>query len=112
MVSAGQQGVTRGIVGADTAPPAPAGLAATPQNDPMGIAVSWVGIRSLRALIDPVSYDELGTDMQKHVFTLVDVVVTGALIAGGSNGMHELMQTITEFFGKTRDKINPDRNNP
>lgn len=78
----------------------------------MGVAVSWIGVRSLRTLIDPVSHDEIGTDMQRHVFTLVDVVVTGALIAGGSNGMHELMQTITEFFGQTRDRINPDRNNP
>ena len=78
----------------------------------MGVAVSWIGVRSLRALIDPVSYDEIGTDIQRHIFTLVDVVVTGALIAGGSNGMHELMQTITEFFGQTRDRINPDRNNP
>jgi hypothetical protein len=78
----------------------------------MGIAVSWIGVRSLRALIDPVSYDELGTDMQRHVFTFVDVLITGALIAGGSNGMHELMQTIVEFFNKLRVGMNPETRKP
>lgn len=77
-----------------------------------GIAVSWVGVRSLRTLVDPSSYAELGGALQRHLFTLVDVVVTGGLIAGGTKGMHELMQVITEFFGKARDKIDPNRNNP
>jgi len=78
----------------------------------MGIAVSWIGVRSLRALIDPVSYDELGSDMQRHVFTLVDVLITGALIGGGSNGMHELMQSIVEFFNKLRVGMNPETRKP
>ena len=78
----------------------------------MGIVVSWIGVRSLRTLIDPTSFDEVESDFQRHAFTVVDVLVTGALIAGGSNGMHELMQTIIEFFNSLRVGMNPETRKP
>ena len=57
-----------------------------------GIAVSVAGIR----LLQPVSLLELGPE-QTALFHVVDILLTGCLLAGGSAGIHRLTQVYEEF---------------
>ena len=63
----------------------------------LGLLVSAVGIRTLQTLVTP---DGLSTLPQRQVVVLhvVDVLLTGGLIAGGSEGIHKLTQVYTNFM--------------
>ncbi len=56
-----------------------------------GIFISLGGVRALHALIGPA----LNTG---RVFTVADILVTGAVIAGGSKGIHQLANAYTGFM--------------
>jgi hypothetical protein len=69
----------------------------------LGILVSAVGIRTLQSLIQA---DALGSlpKFQVGTFRLLDVFLTGGLIAGGSEGIHKLTQVYTNFMETTSEK--------
>jgi hypothetical protein len=69
-----------------------------------GLAVSVVGVRSLEPLTNPEMFKSI-TDFQRAAFHVVDVLLTGGLIAGGSEGIHKITAIFTEFFEKTRSNI-------
>lgn len=56
-----------------------------------GIAVSLAGVRILRAFIGDAS-------QPGGLFDLADVVVTGAVLAGGSEGIHRIANAFTSFM--------------
>ena len=56
----------------------------------MGLLVSAVGIRVLEPIVDSSSLGELGS--QARWFRSVDVLLTGGVISGGSEGVHKLMK--------------------
>jgi len=61
----------------------------------LGIVVSAIGFRVLRTLIDPTT---LAADsVQLWVFDFVDIVLTGAVLAGGSDGIHKLIEVYRRF---------------
>jgi hypothetical protein len=69
-----------------------------------GLAVSVVGVRSLEPLTDAEMFKSI-TDFQRAAFHVIDVLLTGGLIAGGSEGIHKITAIFTEFFEKTRSNI-------
>ncbi len=70
----------------------------------IGMMISIVGIRVLRSLTS-VDANPLGT--QRTLFDLVDIILTGALIGGGSEGVHRVMAVITDFLDGARDRVKP-----
>ena len=69
----------------------------------LGLLVSAVGIRTLQALVDPTALDQL-PKAQAAAFSLLDVLLTGGLIAGGSEGIHKITQVFTNFMEATAEK--------
>lgn len=67
----------------------------------LGITIAAIGVRGLEMFVDPAVFKQL-TSVQHTVFRTVDVLVTGALIAGGADGMHKLVSVFTNGM----DKIN------
>jgi hypothetical protein len=43
---------------------------------------------------------------------MVDVLVTGGLIAGGSDGIHKILQTFLDLMDKTSRNINAGTGSP
>ena len=56
-----------------------------------GLLVGVVGIRTLQTLVDPVSLSQIPT-IQLHLFRVLDVLLTGGLVAGGSDNIHKLIE--------------------
>jgi len=70
----------------------------------LGLAISLAGVRTLNPLVTPDSYNLL-TLSQKNFFDLVDVLITSGLIAGGSNGIHSILQVFIDLAEKTSNRI-------
>lgn len=74
----------------------------------IGLLISSVGIRALETLVDlkdfptgkPVFYNG-----QVCIFRILDTLLTGGLLAGGSDGIHKLTQVFTTFLEETRNQI-------
>jgi len=64
----------------------------------LGTLVSLVGVRGLNALLQNAPTSGL--------FTLVDVVVTGAVLAGGSDGIHQMISAAVDFFNMLSKQSN------
>lgn len=62
-----------------------------------GLIISIVGIRTLEGLVDPGALNDLGK-MHHTLFSFVDVVLTGGVIAGGSAAIDKIGRAISEFF--------------
>ena len=69
----------------------------------LGIVVSALGIRILQPLVDPESVANMSALHQKF-FAGVDIFVTGALIGGGSNGIHRILDTVLSWSDKVSAK--------
>lgn len=65
----------------------------------VGVIVSAIGFRALQTLIDTTSLGELGR-IQRSAFDFVDIVLTGAVLAGGSDGIHKLIEVYRKFTEK------------
>ncbi|HWR82946.1 MAG TPA: hypothetical protein VN285_06570 [Candidatus Deferrimicrobium sp.] len=64
-----------------------------------GILISIVGVRVLKPL---TSMDASTVGFQRHLFNFTDIVLTGALIGGGSESIHRVVAVITDFLDATR----------
>jgi hypothetical protein len=56
-----------------------------------GVAVSLAGVRALGGLLPDKT-------VVSALFTVVDVVITGAMLAGGSEGIHRMANVFTSFM--------------
>lgn len=79
----------------------------------MGVLVSLIGVRGIEAFLEPDFWKNVMKEspppavmLQYHLFTVVDVLITGALLAGGADGIHKVTSLITDFLNSTRDKVN------
>ena len=65
-----------------------------------GFLVSAIGLRGLNVFVDQ---EELKTLLraQKILFRCVDVLLTGGLIAGGSEGIHKIANVYNNFMNTT-----------
>jgi len=76
----------------------------------LGILTSFVGIRILETFIQ-VGVDANLNAIQLRTFRILDIVLTGGLIAGGSKGFHQLMSIYEEFMDATTRRIKNNSDN-
>lgn len=62
-----------------------------------GLIISLVGLRTLAGLVNPEDLKALG-DIHQTLFSFVDIVLTGGVIAGGSAAIDKIGRAISEFF--------------
>ena len=62
-----------------------------------GLIISVVGIRTLAGLVNPDDLKALG-DIHRTLFSFIDIVLTGGVIAGGSAAIDKIGRAISEFF--------------
>ena len=70
----------------------------------MGVLISTLGVRGLEPLLDAAKFKEL-PDFQEGMFEVVDVLLTGCLLAGGSDGIHKLITVFTNWFEATSKNL-------
>ena len=63
----------------------------------IGVAVSALGIRVLELLVDPAVFGAL-PQAQRSAFAVADVLLTGALLGGGADALHQLVKVFTNFM--------------
>lgn len=64
----------------------------------LGVLIGTAGLRVLSALL--ANLDKL-TGLQAIVFRVTDVLLTGGLLAGGSDGIHKIYKVYSEFMDAT-----------
>lgn len=67
----------------------------------LGMAAAVVGIRALLPLVDQTTFRHLGK-FQTGLFHWLDAVVTGAVIGGGAEGIHHVMEALIGAFEAVR----------
>jgi hypothetical protein len=70
----------------------------------LGVLISLAGIRVLSELVAPESLAAAPAP-QRSFFHCVDVFVSGGLIAGGSDGIHQIMAVYSDFMTQTRARL-------
>ena len=68
-----------------------------------GILISLAGVRAMSQFVDPTSLTDLNS-YQNAWFTILDILITGALIGGGSDGIHKITSLFTTYLEVTREK--------
>jgi hypothetical protein len=61
----------------------------------LGMTISASGVRGLASLLDAKECS--------RVFTALDVLLTGALLAGGADGLHKIVAVFTSFMDKSAE---------
>jgi len=69
----------------------------------LGIVICAFGIRGLGPFVDADAFNNLH-DVQKKLFTAMDVLLTGALVGGGSDFVHKFISVFTNFMDSTAAK--------
>lgn len=68
----------------------------------IGLIIGLAGVRVIAPLVD-FKLAEWG-DFQRFVFHSLDVVLTAGLLAGGANGVHQIIGVFADFTESTRRK--------
>jgi hypothetical protein len=69
-----------------------------------GVAVATLGVRAVAPLVDADMLAALA-HWQQLAFSLLDVLITGALIAGGADGLHKIVSAFTSFVEQSSRRI-------
>jgi hypothetical protein len=69
----------------------------------LGVVISALGMRCLEPFFEPKAFADLGT-VQHGLLNGVDVLLTGALLAGGADGLHKLVSVFTNYMDATAEK--------
>lgn len=69
----------------------------------LGMTISAIGLRGLEFFLDPNSLNLPA--QQKVVFHALDVLVTGALLAGKADGLHKMVLVFTSYADKSTEKL-------
>src|SRR6266481_5981172 len=73
----------------------------------LGILIASLGVRGLGNFADLDKLTDHPT--QKYLFNVADVLLTGALVGGGSDFMHKLITTFTDLMDATSQKAKARR---
>jgi len=74
-----------------------------------GIAISAAGVRAIEPLFSiDIAALEIKNVAQYHVFFFVDILLTGGLISGGSEGLHKIASTYNNFWDSTAKRARRD----
>ncbi|MCG8672560.1 MAG: hypothetical protein MI867_24370 [Pseudomonadales bacterium] len=76
----------------------------------MGLMVSMAGVRTLGSFVAPEVLLAFGT-VQLAIFHGVDVIITGGVIAGGSDGVHKMAE-LYRVFVETKAKEEKQKLSP
>jgi len=69
----------------------------------LGIALALAGVRVLQPLLDPVLLASHATPAWQHsAITVIDVLLTGTVLGGGSQGVHRVMRVAAGLVETTR----------
>jgi hypothetical protein len=63
----------------------------------LGLFVSLAGVRALESIVTAVP-------AANWLFPIADIILTGAVIAGGSDGVHQMVNVFTNFLGAAADR--------
>ena len=64
----------------------------------LGFLAAALGLRALGLFLDPGEFADL-REGQRIGFTLVDILLTAGLLAGGADGFHPIVNRLKTFFG-------------
>jgi hypothetical protein len=70
----------------------------------LSLCATMVGVRGVSALLDPAALGVIAQP-QQHWFAVFDVVITALLLSGGSDGIHQIVTTVTTFLSTSKDKM-------
>ena len=56
-----------------------------------------------RPFVDPAALDSLPL-MHQRLFRTVDVLMTGAVLGGGSDALHQMVLVFTNFFERAKGR--------
>jgi hypothetical protein len=72
----------------------------------LSVLVSMAGVRSLGPFADTGKLNDarITTQAQHLFFLCVDVTLSAALLAGGADGIHSVVNAVTSFFEAAADK--------
>jgi hypothetical protein len=72
----------------------------------LSVMVSIAGVRALGPFVDSAKLKDsaVTADAQRLFFLDVDVALSAALLAGGADAIHSVMNAITSFFDNTAEK--------
>lgn len=70
-----------------------------------GLLISAIGIRC----IEPLIIIDTTNTIQISIFRCLDALLTGGLIAGGSEGIHKFIQVFTDFLEATSNQVKDKR---
>ena len=73
----------------------------------LGVIVSAVGVRALGLFVDPEAFSGL-SPCQQASFNTVDVLLTGAMLGGGSDALHKFVTVFTNFMERTAKQAKGD----
>ncbi len=62
----------------------------------IGVVLAFAGVRVLGSIFSDLSLSEL----QLKLFVMVDILFTGSILAGGSEGIHKIMKIYNSFTEK------------
>ena len=74
----------------------------------LGIIISAIGLRVLLPLVNMAVFKDISS-RQKTIFNVIDIVITGALLGGGSKGIHEIIEGILNSAEWYRDFVKHER---
>ena len=74
----------------------------------LGIVVAALGIRSLELLVEPVAFESL-SQVQRRLFRAGDVLLTGAVLGGGSDALHRVVAVFTSIVDWAGDRTKARR---
>jgi hypothetical protein len=70
----------------------------------LGVVIAALGVRVLELSVDPAAF-ELLPRVQQRLFRITDVLMTGAVLGGGSDALHQLVLVFTNFFQSAAGKV-------
>jgi len=71
----------------------------------LGVVVSAIGFRILETLVKPGLIESMKNVTQQFAFRFFDILLTGGLIAGGSDGIHKIIDVYRVFMETSSSKI-------
>jgi hypothetical protein len=69
----------------------------------IGLVIALAGVRVLTPILDLTRIE--WPSFQRFCFHGIDVVLTAGLIAGGANGIHQIIGVFSDFTESTRKKV-------
>lgn len=69
----------------------------------IGVIISALGVRILELFVDPAVFQNLSS-AQQTLFRIADVLFTGAVLGGGSEGLHKLVRVFTNFMESSAER--------